>query len=145
MMNGIGIGLREVEMGQETSWVFSCEALEVYRLAFDASMSIFEVTSALRSEEQSTFVKGIIATSRSVCYYLAAAIRKQHYRACYLERLRGAKEEAEETLTWIRVAAEQEYLESRHCARLYLTYRSIISKLESLLTHPSPEELEIAA
>jgi four helix bundle protein len=144
-MNVARMGLEKVERGYEVSWYPSCEALEVYRLAFDASMTIFEMTREMRGEEHSTFIKGIVTASRSVCYYIAEAIRKHHSCSCYLERLRNAKEEAEETLTWIRVAAEQEYVEYRQCARLYLAYRSIITKLESLLTHPAPIELKIAA
>lgn len=144
-MKGFEMVLEKVERGHKVSWYTSCEALEVYRLAFDASMAVFEMTRRIQDEEQSTFIKGIITTSRSVCYYIAEAIRKQHCRSSYLERLRDAKEEAEETLTWIRVAAEQEYVEYRQCARLYLAYRSIITKLASLLTHPTPVELKIAA
>jgi four helix bundle protein len=48
--------------------------LEVYRMAFDAAMKIFEITKCFPNEEKYSLVDQIRRSSRSVCSNLARPV-----------------------------------------------------------------------
>lgn len=50
--------------------------LEVYRLAFDTAMEIFEISRSFPKEEKYSLTDQIRRSSRSVCTNLAEAWRK---------------------------------------------------------------------
>jgi four helix bundle protein len=127
------------------SWYSSCEAFDVYRLAFDSSMKVLEAIKEIEEKGCYTFARGITTSSRTVCYFIAEAIRKHHLHGLYIDRLNDAKEEAEETLVWLRVAVSQEYFDIRQSARLYMSYKSIIGEILKLITRPTPQVLKDAA
>jgi len=58
--------------------------LEVYRLAFDAAMKVFEISKTFPKEERYSLIDQIRRSSRSVCSNLAEAWRKRHYEAAFV-------------------------------------------------------------
>jgi len=127
------------------SWCQSYETLEVYRIAFDASMEIMNLTRDFPTEGSLLFSEQIRRCARSVCYHISEAIRTRNQQTIFLYRLSQARDDAEETMTWIRHAVSQEYIGIDSGARLYSSYSSVIGKLVSLLTHPTPQVLREAA
>ena len=92
------------------SRIQSHEELDVYRLAFEAAMRIFEVSKGFPREETYALTDQIRRSSRSVCSNIAEAWRKRRYEAAFVSKLNDAESEAAETQTWLRFAVECGYL-----------------------------------
>jgi len=68
------------------------ENLDVYKLAFDVAMRIFELTKSFPIEERFSLTDQIRRSSRAVCANLSEAWRKPRYEGAFVlqaERLRG--------------------------------------------------------
>ena len=78
--------------------------LEVYQLAFEVAMGIFELTKGFPPEERYSLTDQIRRSSRSVCANLAEAWRKRRYEGACLAKLSDSEAEAAETQTWIEFA-----------------------------------------
>ena len=57
--------------------------LDVYKLAFEAAMEIFQFTKKFPQEEKYSLVDQIRRSSRSVCSNLAKSWRKRRYIAVF--------------------------------------------------------------
>src|SRR5688500_11704151 len=111
--------------------------LEVYKVAFDAAMQIFELSRGFPKDETYSLTDQIRRSSRSVCANLAEAWRKRRYEAAFVSKLSDSEGEAAETQTWIEFAVECEYLNRDDAARLYKQYDEIIGMLVVMITNPS--------
>ena len=112
--------------------------LEVYQLAFDAAMTIFELTKKFPKEEKYSLVDQIRRSSRSVCTNTAEAWRKRRYEAAFVSKLNDAEAEAAETQTWLEFSVKCEYLDGETTKQLYQTYDQIIGKLVNMINNPAP-------
>lgn len=81
------------------SRVRSHEDLDVYQMAFEASMHIFKLTTQFPPEEKYALTDQVRRSSRSVCGNLAEAWRKRRYEAAFISKLNDAEAEAAETKT----------------------------------------------
>ncbi len=88
----------------------SHEELDVYKLAFEAAMRIFEVSKGFPREEVYSLTDQMRRSSRSVCANIAEAWRKRRYEAAFVSKLNDAESELAETQTWICFAVEWGYL-----------------------------------
>ncbi len=77
--------------------------LEIYKMAFDVAMQIFEVSKKFPVEEKYSLTDQIRRSSRSVCANLAEAWRKRRYEAAFVAKLSDCEAEAAETLSMDRV------------------------------------------
>jgi four helix bundle protein len=112
--------------------------LEVYRLAFDSAMKVFEVSKTFPKEERYSLTDQIRRSSRSVCANLAEAWRKRRYEAAFALKLNDSEAEAAETQTWIEFAVECEYLDKETARELYRTYNLTLGKIVSIISRPTP-------
>ena len=112
--------------------------LEVYRMAFEASMQIFGLTQDFPAEERYSLTDQIRRSSRSVCANLAEAWRKRRYEGAFLIKLSDSEAEAAETQTWLEFAVKCNYLETEPGRELYQTYDQILGKLVNMINNPSP-------
>ena len=112
--------------------------LEVYRMAFEAAMSIFELTKRFPIEERYSLTDQIRRSSRSVCANIAEAWRKRRYEAAFVSKLNDAEAESAETQTWLEFSVQCGYLEEEKSSELYTTYDNIIGKLVSMIANPKP-------
>lgn len=112
--------------------------LEVYKLAFDASMKIFELTKSFPKEEKYSLTDQIRRSSRSVCANIAEAWRKRRYEAHFISKLSDAEAEAAETQTWIQFAVKCSYLSKEEAKQLYRIYEDIIGKFVKIIHNPKP-------
>jgi four helix bundle protein len=71
-----------VFMGREL--IKSHRDLEVYQMAFDAAMEIFEFSKKFPTGEKYSLTDQIRRASRSVCANLAEAWRKRRYEAAFI-------------------------------------------------------------
>ncbi|WP_341529053.1 four helix bundle protein [Nostoc sp. UHCC 0302] len=107
--------------------------LDVYQIAFDAAMQIFEFSKKFPVEEKYSLTDHIRRASRSVCANLAEAWRKRRYEAAFIAKLSDAEAEAGETQTWLEFAVNCNYLDVENGRNLYRTYNSILSILVSMI------------
>jgi len=112
--------------------------LDVYRMAFEAAMEIFELTKRFPAEERYSLTDQIRRSSRSVNSNIAEAWRKRRYLASFLSKLNDAEAEATETQTWIEFSAECGYLDKETAAALNQKYDFILGKLVNMIAKPSP-------
>ncbi|WDD36270.1 four helix bundle protein (plasmid) [Nostoc sp. UHCC 0926] len=116
--------------------------LEIYKMAFDMAMQIFELSKKFPVEERYSLTDQIRRSSRSVCANLAEAWRKRRYEAAFIAKLndcvRGAcrrQAEAAETQTWIEFSVKCGYLDVEIGRELYGTYNQILSGLVNMINH----------
>jgi len=114
-----------------------CE-LEVYQLAFDTAIKIFNLTKDFPTEERYSLTDQIRRSSRSVCANLAEAWRKRRYEAAFICKLNDSEAEAAETQTWLEFAVKCEYLSRENGNELLKTYDWILGKLVNMITNPYP-------
>jgi four helix bundle protein len=129
-------------MGREA--VKNHRDLEVYQVAFEATMQIFEASKRFPVEERYSLTDQMRRSSRSVCANLAEAWRKRRYKAAFIAKLSDAEAEAAETQTWIEFAVKCHYLEPEVGRDIYRTYDQILGQIVNLIKNsaswilPSP-------
>ncbi len=112
--------------------------LEVYQLAFDFAMKIFELSKSFPKEERYSLTDQVRRSSRSVCANLAEAWRKRRYQASFLSKLSDAEAEAAETQVWLEFAVACEYLDPEEGRDLSASYDNVLGKIVNLIKNPEP-------
>lgn len=118
-----------MEEGQKTKRINSVRDLEVYRLAFDTAMEIFEISKGFPKEEKYSLTDQIRRSSRSVCSNLAEAWRKRRYKAVFVNKLSDAEQEAAETQTWLEFALKCNYIDKQTFETLDNKYEHVFAML----------------
>ena len=136
-------GLGEGVTGRKGDWerrkklkIKTHEDLDVYQLAFDAAMEIYELSKRFPVEEKYSLTDQIRRSSRSVCANLAEAWRKRRYKAAFLAKLNDCEAEAAETQVWIKFAVKCGYLKGISGRKLYETYNQILGSLVKMINTP---------
>jgi len=112
--------------------------LDVYKLAFESAMRIFELSKQFPREETYSLTDQIRHSSRSVCANIAEGWRKRRYEAAFVSKLSDAEAEAAETQTWLDFACECDYLTENTKKELWNNYDHVIGKLENMIYKPAP-------
>lgn len=107
----------------------SVRELEVYKLAFDTAMEIFEISKSFPKEEKYSLTDQIRKSSRSVCANLAECWRKRRYKAVFINKLSDAEQEAAETQTWLEFALKSNYIHQQIFDKLDEKYEHIFAML----------------
>ena len=110
--------------------------LEVYKMAFDASMEIFNLTKNFPREEKFSLTDQIRRSSRSVCANISEAFRKRRYPKSFVLKLSDSESEAAETQCWLEFSLECKYINQNDFIRLYETYDNILGKLVRMMNQP---------
>jgi four helix bundle protein len=110
--------------------------LDVYKLAFDAAMKIFELSKKFPKEETYSLTDQIRRSSRSVCANLAEAFRKRRYPKSFVSKLSDCESESAETQVWLDFSLRCKYLIETEHFELNETYENIIGKIVTMSLHP---------
>ncbi|MFQ5407160.1 MAG: four helix bundle protein [Anaerolineales bacterium] len=110
--------------------------LHVYRRAFDAAVTIFELSKSFPKEETYSLTDQIRRSSRSVCANLAEAWRKRRYELAFIAKLSDVEAEAAETQVWLEFAVKCGYLDRDVAADIYQAYDSLIGTIVGMINHP---------
>jgi four helix bundle protein len=89
----------------------SHEELDVYKMAFEVAMRIFELSKDSPRVETYSLTDQIRRSSRSVCSNIAEAWRKRRYEAAFMSKLNDSEADPAETQTWLDFAVECGYYE----------------------------------
>ncbi len=106
--------------------------LDVYKMAFEAAVEIFEISKSFPAEERYSFTDQIRRSSRSVCANIAEAFRKRKYEKSFISKLNDSEGEAAETQTWLEFADRFGYLRKDKFTNLYSEYDNIIGKIVTM-------------
>jgi four helix bundle protein len=112
------------------------EDLVIYQKAFEAAMTIFELSKQFPTEEKYSLTDQIRRSSRSVCANFAEAWRKRRYRAAFIAKLSDCEAESAETQVWLKFAVKCQYISTEQGRELYLTYNQVLSGLVKMINHP---------
>ena len=112
------------------------EDLNVYQIAFDAAMDIFELSKMFPVEERYALSDQIRRSSRSVGANLAEAWRKRRYKAAFVAKLSDCEAEAAEVQVWLKFAVKCQYLPVDTARDLYKSYNQIIGSLVKMINEP---------
>jgi len=110
----------------------SVNDLEVYKIAFETSMAIFEISKTFPKEERYSLTDQVRRSSRSVCANLAEGWRKRRYKAVFISKLLDAAQEAAETQTWLEFALASNYMNKEQYNALNEHYEHIFAMLNSM-------------
>ena len=116
--------------------ITSHRQLEVYKKAFEAAMTIFELSKSFPKEETYSLTDQIRRSSRSVCANLAEGWRKRRYEAAFISKLNDCEGEAAETQTWIEFAVKCDYLPREQGLPLFQLYEEVLAMLVSMIDQP---------
>ncbi len=114
---------------KRTKRISSARDLEVYKLAFDSAMEIFEISKRFPKEEQYSLTDQMRRSSRSVCANLAEGWRKRRYKAVFVNKLTDSEQEAGETQTWLEFALKCKYINNETFKILDEKYEHIFAML----------------
>ena len=117
--------------------VKSHQDLEIYKMAFESAMNIFELSKKFPLEERYSLTDQIRRSSRSVCANMAEAWRKRRYEAAFIAKLNDCEAESAETQTWIEFAVKCNYLNIEIGRELHGTYNKILSGLVNMINNSS--------
>ena len=109
------------------------EDLDVYKVAFDAAIEIFEQSQRFPKDERYSLTDQIRRSSRSVCANLAEAWRKRRYKAAFIAKLSDCSAEAAEVQVWLQFAVKCGYLDENKSQSLYETYNQVLGSLVNMI------------
>ena len=110
--------------------------LEVYQLAFKASMEIFEITKRFPKEEIYSLTDQIRRSSRSVAANIAEAFRKRRYVKAFISKLSDSEAEAAETQVWLNFSLSCKYIDNEIHNKLFDKYEHIIAMIVNMINQP---------
>ena len=114
----------------------SHKELDVYKMAFDASMEIFKITKEFPKHELYSLTDQIRRSSRSVSANIAEAFRKRKYPKSFIAKLSDSEGEAAETQVWLDYCVECRYIQQNFYDVLFERYDHIIGKLVNMALSP---------
>ncbi len=115
--------------------------LEVYKIAFAASMKIFNLSKSFPKEEIYSLTDQIRRSSRSVCSNIAEAFRKRRYEKSFISKLNDSEGEAAETQTWLEFSLECKYIDRNDYNFLINEYENVLGKL--IIMSKQPEKWSV--
>ena len=116
--------------------------LEVYKMALEGTMKIFEITKTFPKSELYSLTDQIRRSSRSVCANLAEAFRKRKYPKHFISKLNDVQGEAAETQVWIEIAMQCEFIGPQLAKQLDEHYEKILKKTTQMTLHPESWSIE---
>src|SRR6516225_10046587 len=93
--------------------------LEVYQRAFEAAMTVFQLSKKFPKEELYSLTDQVRRASRSVCAQLAEGWRRRRYLAAFVNKLNEAEAEVAETQVWIEFSVHCQYMSAEEGRKLY--------------------------
>jgi four helix bundle protein len=118
----------------------SAKDLEVYKLAYQLAMRVFELSKGFPLDERYALKSQILRSSRSVCLNLREAWAKRRYEAHFVSKLTDCDGENSETESSLDFALDCGYIgKEQHksavelCLRIGRMLGGMLAKPESFL------------
>jgi four helix bundle protein len=118
--------------------VRSAKELEVYQLANEFAMQIFELSKRFPPEERYALTSQIRRSSRSICLNLREAWAKRRYVAHFISKLTDADGENSESDASLDFAWQCRYINDEEHKSLAAKSASIGRMLGAMIRNPKP-------
>jgi four helix bundle protein len=115
----------------------SAKDLQVYKVAYELAMKIFEISKRFPPEERFALTSQIRRSSRSVCLNLREAWAKRRYEAHFVSKLTDCDGENSETDSSLDFARDCGYITTEQHARLAAWCEEVGKMLGSMIKHPA--------
>ncbi len=102
--------------------------LDVYRLAVELTMKIFDASKIFPFDEKHSLTDQVRRSSISVWANIGEAFRKRRYEKSFVTKLNNAEGEAAESRVWIEFAHPNGYLQYEKANGFYTAYDEVIEK-----------------
>lgn len=109
--------------------VTSSRELKVYKVAYKAAMEVFQLTKGFPVEERFDLTSQIRRSSRSVVSNIVEAWRRRRYPKNFVSKLTESETEADETLLWLDISMDCNYISKEKHAEISDMYDHILSML----------------
>jgi len=116
--------------------------LEVYQMAFECAMEIFEISKSFPKEETYSLTVQIRRASRSVCTNISEGFRKRRYPKSFIAKPVDAEGETAESQVWLEFAERCRYISKEDAQRISAKYDIIIGKLVTMENQPESGQSE---
>ena len=110
--------------------------LIVYQKARLLALEVFKISNGFPKEEKYSLTDQIRRSSRSIGANIAEAWPKRRYPKSFVSKLIDAQSESCETLHWIEIALECNYLVDSDVTLLYDIISEIQKMLSKMTQHP---------
>ena len=114
----------------------SAKDLNVYKVAYDVAMKIFEASKSFPEEERYALTGQSRRASRSVCLNLREAWAKRRYEAHFVSKLSDCDGEANETDSCLDFARDCKYISTEIHAQLVNQCNEVRRMLGSMIKEP---------
>ncbi len=116
----------------------SAKDLEVYKIAYQLAMDVFDLSKQFPAEERYALTSQIRRSSRSVCLNLREAWAKRKYEAHFVSKLTDCDGENAETDSSLDFALACDYIISSEHEELTAMNRSTGRMLGAMIKDPAP-------
>lgn len=99
--------------------------LNVYKLARESALRVFDLTKQFPKEERFSLTDQIRRSSRAVGAIIAEAWARRSYKAAFINKLNEALGEALETQSWLDASFDCKYATEDECRSLNMNYDHI--------------------
>ena len=110
--------------------------LIVFNLSYDLAKRVFIITKNFPPEEKYSLTDQIRRSSRSVCVNIVEAYRKKIYPKNFRSKISDADGECSETIIWLRMAKDFNYLDELSYEDLIKDYMKVGRMLGSMMKNP---------
>jgi four helix bundle protein len=114
----------------------SVRELNVYKLAYQSMMEIFLLTKDFPTQEKYDLVSQIRRSSRSVVANLVESWRRRRYPKIFVLKLNDSETESDETILWLDVSKDCNYIDEETYQKLKDNYDHILSMLVKMINNP---------
>lgn len=97
----------------------SYKDLDVYNLAYEVAMEIFEVTKRFPKEEQYSLTSQMVRSSRSVSANISEGWAKRNYENYFKQHLIHALGSNSETINWVSFAKDCNYISTEEANKIF--------------------------
>ena len=113
----------------------SVKDLEVYRLAYELAMKVFELTRKFPKEETYSLTDQLRRSSRSVPINVREGFAKRRYENVFIRHLTDAMGSSEETRGWLDFSLGCNYIDQDEHDSLDSKYDEVNAMLYSLINN----------
>jgi len=112
------------------------EELLVFQLSYDLAKKVHLITKQFPKDEIYGLSSQVRRSSRSVRVNIVEAYRKRIYPKHFISKLSDADGECSETLIWLKMARDFEYIDKTTCQELYQEFERVGRILGAMIKNP---------
>jgi four helix bundle protein len=112
------------------------DELLAFQISYKLAKEIFEITKGFPRDEIFGLTNQIRRSSRSVCVNIVEAYRKRLYKKHFISKLSDADGECSETLVWLRMSRDFNYIDQQTYNHLIDEYERVGRLIGTMMKNP---------